>query len=31
VALCPNCHRRMHVRDEQADIEKLQRKIAARP
>lgn len=30
VALCPNCHRRMHVLDEAADVERLQARVAVR-
>ena len=29
VALCPNCHAKMHIRDDEADIEKLLRSINA--
>ncbi|MCM5570061.1 HNH endonuclease [Burkholderiaceae bacterium FT117] len=29
VALCPNCHRRMHVLDEDADKEKLRARLAS--
>jgi 5-methylcytosine-specific restriction protein A len=28
VALCPNCHRRMHVVDSKKDIAKLQKKAS---
>jgi 5-methylcytosine-specific restriction protein A len=31
VALCPNCHRRMHVLNAPADREKLKTRIASRP
>ena len=30
VALCPNCHRKMHVRNEDTDVAKLHRKIVSR-
>lgn len=30
VALCPNCHRKMHVRNERADVERLRRSLGGR-